>query len=101
MSLNPTTQQLVDLYIDKTRELKKLKAFVDSLKSQLCTTIELGEFEEYEEDGRFNLPGLTIVSVQRGTFAYSKAVAALKEQEEFEGIAKKKVTSSYSFKVLD
>ena len=101
MSLNLTTQGLLDLYISKRKEQKTLDAFVASLKDQLCKTIEMGEFKEFEEEGQYRLPGLIITSVKRKTFKYSQAVADLKEQEEFEGVAIQRLTESFSFKVTD
>ena len=101
MSLNLTTQGLLDLYISKRKEQKALDAYVADLKDQLCKTIEMGEFEEFEEEGQYRLPGLIITSVKRKTFKYSQAVADLKEQEEFEGIAVQRLTESFSFKVTD
>ena len=101
MSINLTTEGLLNLYISKRKEQKKLDFFVDGLKQQLCKAIEMGELEQFQSEGRYNLPGLVISTVNRKTFQYSPAVKELKEKEEFEGTATQRSTKSYSFKVLD
>jgi hypothetical protein len=101
MSLNLTTEGLLNLYISKRKEQKTLDTFVASLKEQVCKAIEMGELEQFETEGQYNLPGLVISTVNRKTFQYSPAVKELKEQEEFEGTATQRLTTSYSFKVLD
>ena len=101
MSLNLTTQGLLDLYISKRKEQKTLDAFVAPIKAQICKAIEMGELKDFEKDGQIKLPGLVITKVKRKTVEYSQAVADLKEQEEFEGIAVQRLTESFSFKVTD
>ncbi len=101
MSLNLTTEGLLKLYISKRKEQKKLDFFVDALKQQVCMAIEMGELEKYQSEGRYSIPGLTITTVNRKTFQYSQAVKDLKEQEELQGTAKQKSSTSYSFKVTD
>ena len=101
MSLNRTTDELLKLYIGKRQEQKNLDFFVNDLKQQLCKAIEMGEFEEFQDKGKYSLPGLVISTVNRKTFQYSPAVKELKEKEEFEGTATQRSTKSYSFKVLD
>lgn len=101
MSINLTTEGLLNLYISKRKEQKKLDFFVDGLKQQLCKAIEMGELEQFQSEGRYNLPGLVISTVNRKTFQYSPAVKELKEKEEFEGTATQRSAKSYSFKVLD
>lgn len=101
MSLNLTTQGLFDLYKRKAKEQKELNAFVASLRTQACKAIEMGELKDFEKDGQIKLPGLVITKVKRKTVEYSQAVADLKEQEEFEGIAVQRLTESFSFKVTD
>lgn len=101
MSLNLTTQGLLNLYISKRKEQKALDNYVSSLKEQVCKAIEMGELEDFQSQGVYTLEGLTITTVKRKTFQYSQAVKDLKEQEEVEGIATQRSSTSYSFKVTD
>jgi len=101
MSLNLTTQGLLNLYVSKRKEQKVLDFFVTSLKEQLCKAIEMGELKEFQKEGKYDLPGLTITSVKRRSFKYSQAVDDLKEREEVDGIATQRLTESYSFKITD
>lgn len=101
MSLNLTTQGLLNLYVSKRKEQKVLDFFVTSLKEQLCKAIEMGELEEFQKEGKYTLPGLIVTSVKRRSFTYSQAVDDLKEREEVDGIATQRLTESYSFKITD
>lgn len=101
MSLNLTTQGLLNLYVSKRKEQKVLDFFVTSLKEQLCKAIEMGELEEFQKEGKYTLPGLIVTSVKRRSFKYSQAVDDLKEREEVDGIATQRLTESYSFKITD
>ncbi len=101
-NLNPSTKALLELYIGKKRELKKLATFVDELNKQIQTAIGLGELDGCVYDNnRYQYGALTITGVQRKTWKYSQAVKDLQEQEQFEGAAEQVVSESYRFNITD
>ena len=101
-SLSRSTQNLLDLYIDRKRELKKLATFVDDLHQQIQHAISLGELDSCIIDkNRFQHGPLTITGVQRKTWKYSAAVKTLQEQEQFEGVATQTISESYRFNISD
>jgi hypothetical protein len=97
VSPNQSTTQLLDLFISKQVELKKLETFLTELRKQIQTAIELGELESFSDNGRFQYENLQIQVVERKTWKYSPAVDALREQEQFNGNATQSTNSSYRF----
>ena len=100
-SLNQSTSQLLDLFVSKQAELKKLETFVTELRKQIQTAIELGELESLVDDGRYVYDNLQIQVVERKTWKYSSAVDALREQEQFNGTATQTTNASYRFVVKE
>jgi len=100
-SLNPSTSQLLDLFISKQAEYKALEAFLNELRKQVQTAIELGELESLNDNGKFQYENLQIQVVERKTWKYSPAVDALREQEQFNGNATQTASTSYRFVVKD
>ena len=96
-----STSQLLDLFISKQAELKKLETFVIELRKQIQTAIELGELESLVDDGRYVYDNLQIQVVERKTWKYSSAVDALREQEQFNGTATQATNTSYRFVVKE
>lgn len=88
------------------QEIAELKATIHSLDQRLKDrlgelqgAIALGELDDYIADGEgaYELEGCRIKQLTKTTWAYSGAVKALKEQEEHEGIATRKVSSYLRF----
>ena len=100
-SLNPSTTQLLDVFIAKQEQLKNLEAIVSELRKQIQTAIALGELEALDDAGRFNYQNLQIQVVERKTWKYSSAVETLKEREQFNGHATQSTSSSYRFILKD
>lgn len=101
-TVNPTTGKLLDLYVDKKRELKKLATFVDELNKQIQIAINLGELDGcIYDNNRYRYGPLTITGVQRSTWKYSQAVKDLQEQEQFNGEAEQVFSESYRFNIAD
>ena len=100
-SLNPSTSQLLDLFILKQAEYKALGTFLDELRKQVQNAIELGELESLNDNGKFQYDNLQIQVVERKTWKYSPAVDALREQEQFNGNATQSTSTSYRFVVKD
>jgi hypothetical protein len=82
------------------QEIAELKATIQSLDQRLKDRLEelegaiaLGELESYFAEGAYEVDGCRIKQLSRTSWTYSNAVKALKEQEEHEGIATKKVAT--------
>lgn len=101
MSLNLTTDGLLDLYASKTKERRKLDVLVQDLKKQIILAAKMGEFDEYLDGETYRLPKLTLTPTKRKTVVYSQAVRDLQEQEIFLGVATEKVTESFTVKLVD
>ena len=101
MSINLTTQGLLELYSSKKKEQRKLDEFVQNLRDQLVLAAKMGEFDEYLDGETYRLPGLTLTPTKRKTVVYSQAVRDLQEQEVFLGVATEKVTESFTVKLVD
>ena len=85
-------------------EIAELKATIQNLDKRLKTRLEelegaiaLGELESYFVEGSYELEGCSIKQLSRTSWTYSSAVKALKEQEEHEGVATKKVATYLRF----
>ena len=100
-SIAPSTTQLLDLFISKQAEFKKLEAFITELRKQIQTAIEMGELESLDDAGRYQYKNLTIQNVPRKSWKYSAAVDQLKEKEQFNGDATQTINASYRFIVKD
>ena len=83
-------------------EIAELKATIKDLDQRLKVRLEelegaiaLGELDDYiaDGDGAYEVDGCRIKQLTKTTWAYSSAVSALKEQEEHEGVATKKVAT--------
>ena len=84
------------------QEIAELKATIQDLDQRLKKRLDelqgaiaLGELDDYiaDGDGAYELEGCRIKQLTKTTWAYSSAVKTLKEQEEHQGIATKKVSS--------
>ena len=95
--LNPSTTQLLDLFISKQAELKALEAFMTELRKQIQVAIEMGELSSLDDAGRYVYENLQIQVVERKSWKYSPAVDQLREREQFDGTAKQQINSSYRF----
>ena len=85
-------------------EIAELKATIQDLDQRLKERLEelegaiaLGELESYFAEGVYEVDGCRIKQLSRTTWTYSSAVKALKEQEEHEGVATRKVSSYLRF----
>ena len=87
-SPSQSTTQLLDLFISKQAELKKLETFLTDIRKQIQIAIELGELESLDDQGRYVYDNLQIQVVERKTWKYSSAVDQLREREQFDGTAK-------------
>ena len=96
-SPSQSTTQLLDLFISKQAELKKLETFLTDIRKQIQIAIELGELESLDDQGRYVYDNLQIQVVERKTWKYSSAVDQLREREQFDGTAKQQINSSYRF----
>ena len=83
-------------------EIAELKATIQDLDQRLKKRLDelqgaiaLGELDDYIADGEgaYELEGCRIKQLTKTTWAYSSAVSALKQQEEHEGVATKKVAT--------
>ena len=79
---------------------------LDRLTEQINDAIELGELDAIKTDkGSYNLGALTISTVQRKTWEYStyvnNKIKQLQEQEQVEGVATQKITSSNRYVLKD
>ena len=97
--LNPTTANLLDLYIAKQSQLKKDEAFLAGLRQQIQDAINLGELDALIDKERYVYNGLSISVFERKSWKYSSAVDALREQEQFNGTATQTTATSYRFTV--
>ena len=104
-SLNPSTTQLLDLFISKQAELKALEAFMTELRKQIQVAIEMGELSSLDDAGRYVYENLQIQVVERKSWKYSPETTAsietLKERDQFSGNATQTASSSYRFVVKD
>ena len=100
-SPSQSTTQLLDLFISKQAELKKLETFLTDIRKQIQIAIELGELESLDDQGRYVYDNLQIQVVERKTWKYSSAVDQLKEKEQFNGNATQTTNASYRFVVKD
>ncbi len=100
-SPNPSTTQLLDLFISKQAELKALDTFVAELRKQIQTAAELGELDSFDDNGRYQYKNLTIQNVPRKSWKYSAAVDQLREKEQFNGDATQTISTSYRFIVKE
>ena len=96
-SPSQSTTQLLDLFISKQAELKKLETFLTDIRKQIQIAIELGELESLDDQGRYVYDNLQIQVVERKSWKYSPAVDQLREREQFDGTAKQQINSSYRF----
>ena len=81
-------------------EIAELKATIQDLDQRLKVRLDelegaiaLGELESYFAEGVYEVEGCRIKQLTKTTWAYSSAVKALREQEEHEGVATKKVAT--------
>ena len=100
-SPSQSTTQLLDLFISKQAELKKLETFLSDIRKQIQIAIELGELESLDDQGRYVYDNLQIQVVERKTWKYSSAVDQLKEKEQFNGNATQTTNASYRFVLKD
>ena len=100
-SPSQSTTQLLDLFISKQAELKKLETFLTDIRKQIQIAIELGELESLDDQGRYVYDNLQIQVVERKSWKYSPAVDQLKEKEQFNGNATQSTSASYRFVVKD
>ena len=100
-SPNPSTTQLLDVFIAKQEQLKNLEAIVAELRKRIQTAIELGELDSFDDAGRYQYQNLQIQRVERKTWKYSSAVETLKEREQFNGHATQTTSASYRFLIKD
>lgn len=99
VSLSQSTAQLLDLFISKQTELKKLEAFIGEVRKQLQMAAESGELDPIKQNGNYFYDNLQIQVVERKSWKYSAAVDALKEQEQFNGNATQSTNATYRFLV--
>ena len=100
-SPSQSTTQLLDLFISKQAELKKLETFLTDIRKQIQIAIELGELESLDDQGRYVYDNLQIQVVERKTWKYTSAVDQLKEKEQFNGNATQTTNASYRFVLKD
>ena len=100
-----STTQLLDLFISKQAELKKLETFITEIRKQIQIAIEMGELESLDDQGRYVYDNLQIQVVERKTWKYSPETTAtietLKERAQFSGNATQTTNASYRFVVKD
>lgn len=94
----------VEQLIQQIRELKlTIKLCEEDLKEHLATLDEYranGLLDSFEaEDGSFYVLNCRLLPVTRSSWAYSKAVKELQEQEKVAGIAIKQETSYLRFEM--
>lgn len=88
-------------------EMKDLKATIKQLEAKLSKCSEAldehranGLLDPYEgEDGSFYIYGCRLIPCTRSTWAYSKAVKQLQEQEKVSGAATQKQSSYLRFEL--
>ena len=100
-SLNPSTTDLLDHFIELQKQLKFVEANVARVRKEIQTAIEMGELDSLDDAGRYQYKNLTIQNVPRKSWKYSAAVDQLKEKEQFNGDATQTVNASYRFIVKD
>ena len=98
------TMSQVEQLIQQIRELKlTIKLCEEDLKGHLATLDEYranGLLDHYEaEDGSFYVLNCRLLPVTRSTWAYSKAVKELQEQEKVAGIATKQESTYLRFEM--
>lgn len=91
------SSQVEDLIHQITSTKKAIKLLDYQLESYMNTLDEYranGLLDGYEgEDGSFYISGCRLVPVTRSSWAYSKAVKELQEQEQLSGAATRKQTT--------
>lgn len=98
------TMSQVEQLIQQIRELKlTIKLCEEDLKGHLVTLDEYranGLLDSFEaEDGSFYVLNCRLLPVTRSSWAYSKAVKELQEQEKVSGVATKQETSYLRFEM--
>ena len=98
----PAEHNDVEDLIQQIKETKQaLKLMDDQLKAHLATLDEYragGLLDHYEgEDGSYYVQGCRLLPVTRSSWAYSKAVKELQEQEQLSGAATKKESTYLRF----
>ena len=74
--------------------IKALESEKSDLISQISIAWSIGDFDEYLNDkGHAIVDNVQIECRSRTTWAYSAAVKALQEQEQYTGAANRKVTT--------
>jgi hypothetical protein len=94
----------VEQLIQQIRELKlTIKLCEEDLKDHMATLDEYrasGLLDHYEaEDGSFYVLNCRLLPVTRSTWAYSKAVKELQEQEKVSGAATRQESTYLRFEV--
>ena len=80
-------------------EKRKLQSREMANTSAIENAVALGEIVLV--DGKHEAAGVKMTSVTRTTYRYSPAVAALQEQEKFQGTADARTTTSYRFTLIE
>lgn len=101
---NAMTMTQVERLIQQIRELKlTIKLCEEDLKGHMATLDEYrasGLLDDYEaEDGSFYVLNCRLLPVTRSTWAYSKAVKELQEQEKVSGAATKQESTYLRFEM--
>ena len=73
-------------------QIKGLERYKKHLTDAINYRIEEGDLEDFRDGTQWKHGDLTVFHSTRRTWQYSDAVKTLKEQEEAEGVATRKVT---------
>jgi hypothetical protein len=86
-------EDLIYLAVSAQASIASLKTFTDGIRERLTAFREIGIV-----DDKLSCPAGTATMQTRETYSYSLAVKQLQDMEILEGIAKKKVTASWTIR---
>ena len=96
-----SNEELLNEAADICYQIKGLEQYKKHLVEAINHRIEEHELEEFRDGTNWKHGRLTVFQSTRRTWTYSDAVKTLKEQEEAEGVATRKVTISTTLKLSD
>jgi hypothetical protein len=92
--MNSQVEDLMHQITSTKKAIKMLDFQLEGLMNTLDEYRANGLLDDYEgEDGTFYVNGSRLVPVTRNSWAYSKAVKELQEQEQVSGAATRKQTT--------
>lgn len=91
--MHPALREKIELI----KEKQILESKIQANDFAIQAAVALGEINLV--DGKHSAGPLTMTEVRRTSYRYSPAVAALQEQEKFQGIADERISTHFRYKI--